>query len=347
MQTRRILTATAAALTAVVLLAGCSGQNPTSSGATGPIKGQTITVYNAQHAELTKAWSAAFTKATGVKVVERDGDDTSMANQLVQEGAASPADVFLTENSPAMSLVAKAGMLSPVDKSTLATVETNHKPSDGLWTGIASRSTVFVYNPKLVSQADLPKTMADLENSSWKGRWAAAPSGADYQAIVSAYLDLHGKEATLKWLEGMKANAKVYQSNTAVMTAVNAGQVPAGIIYHYYWYGDQAAGGTNSSNTKLHYFKNRDAGAFVSTSGGGVIKSSKHQAAAQAFLAFIDGKAGQEILKTGSSFEYPVASGVEANSALPSLASLEAPAVDPGRLNSSEVTTLLTRAGLL
>ena len=55
-----------------------------------------IVVYNAQHESLTKSWIEGFTKETGIKVTVRNGDDTEMGNQIVQEGAASPADVFLT-----------------------------------------------------------------------------------------------------------------------------------------------------------------------------------------------------------------------------------------------------------
>src|ERR1700754_3812868 len=65
-----------------------------------------IVVYNAQHESLGEAWVDGFTKETGIKVTIRNGGDTEMANQLIQEGENSPADVFLTENSPAMTLVA-------------------------------------------------------------------------------------------------------------------------------------------------------------------------------------------------------------------------------------------------
>jgi hypothetical protein len=65
-----------------------------------------IVVYNAQHASLTKEWAAAFTRDTGIKVTIRDGGDTELGNQILQEGKSSPADVFLTENSPAMVLPA-------------------------------------------------------------------------------------------------------------------------------------------------------------------------------------------------------------------------------------------------
>jgi len=145
----------------------------------------------------------------------------------------------------------------------------------------------------------------------------------------------------------MKENATAYKSNSTVMKAVNAGEIPAGVIYHYYWYGDQSGTGENSDNTKLHYFKNRDPGAFLSTSGGGVLKTAKNPVAAQAFLAFITGKGGQGVLQTGSSFEYPVASDVGANKALIPLIDLDVPVLDPSKLDSRRVTDLMTAAGLL
>ena len=74
-----------------------------------------IVVYNAQHESLTQAWADGFTRETGIKVTLRNGSDTELGNQIVQEGAASPADVFLTENSPAMALVDDAGLFAPLD----------------------------------------------------------------------------------------------------------------------------------------------------------------------------------------------------------------------------------------
>lgn len=337
-------------------LTGCSGNAPAARESTpatsptaggSPLAGSAITVYNAQHEELTQAWADSFTAATGVTVTLRNGDDSELGNQLVQEGGVSPADVFLTENSPAISLVERAGLLADVDAATLAQVPAAYRPSTGKWTGIAARSTVLVYNPAKLSEAELPKSLLDLADPSWKGRWAASPGGADFQAIISAVLKLKGKAATEQWLAGMQANVTQYQGNSTVMKAVNAGEVPAGVIYHYYWFIDQAGTKENSKNTKLHFFGKQDPGAFVSVSGGGVLASSKNQAAAQGFLAFITGKAGQDVLRTGTSFEYPVASGAAANRALPALDTLDAPIVDPSTLNGTEVVDLMTKAGLI
>ncbi|PQP00488.1 iron ABC transporter substrate-binding protein [Pseudomonas frederiksbergensis] len=306
-----------------------------------------IVVYNAQHESLTKSWVEGFTKETGIKVTVRNGDDTEMGNQLVQEGAASPADVFLTENSPAMVLVDNAGLFAPVAPSTLEQVGAAYRPAHGKWVGIAARSTVFVYNPSKLAEADLPKSLMDLAAPNWKGRWAASPAGADFQAIVAAVLELKGEAATLDWLKAMKTNFTAYRGNSAVLKAVNAGQIDSGVIYHYYSFVDQSKTGENSKNTSLNYFKHKDPGAFVSLSGGGVLASSQHKEQAQAFLKWITGKDGQAILKTGNSFEYAVGKNAESNPKLVPLQQLDAPAVDVSKLDSKKAVELMTQAGLL
>ena len=145
----------------------------------------------------------------------------------------------------------------------------------------------------------------------------------------------------------MKANAAIYRGNSAVLKAVNAGQVDSGVIYHYYSFVDQAKTGENSKGTALHYFKHQDPGAFVSISGGGVLASSKHQEQAQAFLKWITGKDGQAVLKEGNSFEYAVGQNAQSNPKRVPLTRLDARKVDASRLDSKKTVALITQAGLL
>lgn len=306
-----------------------------------------IVVYNAQHENLVKSWVDGFTKETGIKVTLRNGDDSELGNQLVQEGSASPADVFLTENSPSMVLVDNANLFAPLDADTLKQIPAEYRPAHGRWIGIAARSTVFVYNPEKLNEQQLPESLMDLAKPEWKGRWAASPSGADFQAIVSAMLALKGEKATLEWLKAMKANFVAYKGNSTVMKAVNAGQIDGGVIYHYYRFVDQSKTGENSKNTQLYYFKHQDPGAFVSLSGGGVLASSKHKAQAQAFIKYITGKEGQESLRTNNAFEYAVGVNAASNPKLVPLKDLDAPKVEPSTLNSKKVIELMTQAGLL
>ncbi|MGF7160977.1 iron(III) transport system substrate-binding protein [Rhodoligotrophos appendicifer] len=307
---------------------------------------RSIVVYNAQHKSVGEAWAKAFTKETGIEVVLRHGNDTELGNLLMQEGPASPADVFLTENSPAMALVENAGLFAPLAPDTLAQVPETFRPAQGRWTGIAARSTVFAYDKTKLTEEELPKSVMDLADARWKGRWAASPAGADFQAIVSAILELKGEQATAAWLKAMKDNATPYRGNSAAMKAVNAGEVEGALIYHYYWFGDQARTGENSRNVELHYFRNQDPGAFVSISGGGVLASSQNSDAAQAFVKWVTGKNGQKILAE-ETFEYAVGTGIASSPELVPLQDLQAPAVEPSKLNSQKVTELMTEAGLL
>ena len=198
-----------------------------------------------------------------------------------------------------------------------------------------------------MSEADLPKSMLDLASPEWQGRWGAAPAGADFQAIVSALLELRGPEETANWLVGLQRNALAYRGNFEAMRGANIGEVAGALIYHYYYFGDRAGTGESSDKLGLHYFRNEDPGAFVSISGGGVLKSSDSPDAAQAFLAFVTGPKGQAILRDGNSYEYPISGGAEPNEMLPALDTLGYPKVDPSLLNAQEVVQLMTAAGVM
>jgi len=330
-----------AALAALLALSACSTPG---SAAEDP---EALVVYNAQHESLTGLWAERFTRDTGVKVVLRNGRDFELANQIRAEGAVLPADVVLTENSPAMSLVEQGGQFAAVNADTLAQVPKRYSTSTGKWVGIAARSTAFVYNTARLSADELPASMMDLADPSWQGGWGASAGGADYQAIISAMLELEGEKATSEWLAGMKANFRNYQGNNAVLQAVNNGEIDGGIIYHYYWYRDQAKTKENSNNTRLHFFGNKDPGAFVSVSGGGVLASAKRPEQAQQFLKFVTGPVGQQVLAESSEFEYSVGSKVPSNPALKPLTELKSPLVDPSQLNGPKVIELMTRAGII
>jgi iron(III) transport system substrate-binding protein len=309
--------------------------------------GDALVVYSAQHESLVRTMLEDFTDETGIELEFRDANDTELANQIVQEGDASPADVFLTENSPAIDVVDREGLLAPLDGATLDQVDAAYRPSSGNWVGFAARSTVLAYNPAEVPEGELPASILDLADPAWEGRVGIAAGGADFQAIVSAVLALEGEDATREWLTGLQRNAEVYASNTAVMKAVDEAEVPVGVMYHYYWYRDQAENGLIGDDAELHYFGNQDPGAFVSISGAGVLASSDRADDAQRLVQYLTDRAAQEKLAGSDALEYAVGTGVASAEALPPLAELDPPQVDPGELSSPEVTALMQEVGLL
>lgn len=333
----RLLAASAAAALALPVLAACGGDDDKNA----------VVVYNAQHKQLISAVAKAFTKKTGIKVKLRNGSDLELANQLVAEGTASPADVFLTENSPAMALVDAKGLFKPLAKTTLDRIPKQYRPADGDWTGFAGRSTVLVYNPSMISESELPTSLLDLADPKWAGKVSFSPTGADFQAIVAAVLALKGEEAAKAWLTGIKTNGKTYQGNNVVLKSVNSGEVATGIIYHYYWDRDQEESGENSNNSKLYFFGNADPGAFVSTSGAGVLANGDHLTDAEMFVDYLTSAEGQKIIADSYALEYTLNPEVPLGREVKPFAELEPPAVGVSDLDSQKVVQLMQDAGLL
>ncbi|MCW2621223.1 MAG: extracellular solute-binding protein family 1 [Frankiales bacterium] len=339
MRLPRCLPAVLAATLAVTALAGCSSS---------PADPDTLVIYNAQHADLLGVMTDAFTADTGIKVEIRQGGDADMANQLVKEGRKSPADVFITENSPAMKLVADKGLFAPLPPATVAQVPAQYVASGALWIGICGRETSFAFDPKTFTQpSDFPASMLDLATPAWKGRFGYAPKGADFQAITAAVYALRGKAAGDSFVQGLKDNGTVYANNFAIMQAVNAGTLDAGLMYHYYFYKDRNAGGDNSRNVELHFFGRQDPGAFMSISGAGVLKASNRAAEAQRLVAYLTGAKAQQALADSGALEYPLGNGIQPNGKLPGLATIDPPVVRVEDLDAPAVVEQFRKVGLL
>jgi iron(III) transport system substrate-binding protein len=286
----------------------------------------TITLYNGQHPQLTTALVSAFEKQTGIDVRVRSDDSIVLADQILQEGSSSPADVFLGENSPELMLLQEHHLLAHLPESMLDQVPAADRSPAGDWVGVALRVSALVYNPSLTSAADLPTSVLDLAQPRWKGKVAVAPTDSDFPPLVGAVIAVYGKQAASNWLRGLKANASLYQDEEATVAAVNRGQEAVGIINQYYWYRLRFELGASNVNSRLYFFPNHDVGGIENVGGAAVLASSHNQAGAEEFVSFLDSAKGQRILSAGEDFEYPVRPGIRANPALPPL-SVVAPAL--------------------
>jgi iron(III) transport system substrate-binding protein len=283
-----------------------------------------LVLYNGQHEQTTQALVNAFEKQTGITVAVKSDDEDVLAEQIMQEGSRSPADVFYTENSPALMKLAGQHMLAPVNASTLAAVPARDSSPDGNWVGVSGRTSVLVYNTSQLKPSQLPSSIMNLANPKWAGKLGIAPQETDFQPIITSIADTYGNAAALAWLKGVKANAGShdYPDNETLTSEVNSGQVQIGLINHYYWYRLKAEIGAGSIHSALHYFANGDPGYVLDVSGAAVLASSTHKTAAQKFLAFLVSAQGQRIIASGDSYEYPLRPGVAAHASLPSLSTL-------------------------
>lgn len=333
--------ALAVAMAAGWLLAGCSA----SSGS-----GQSITLYNGQHAQTTESLVSAFEKATGITVNVRSDDEDTLADEVVSEGSRSPADVIYTENSPALEYLQGKGLLASVDPSTLAATPSRYDSAQGDWVGVSARVSVLIYNPSLIAESQLPTSILQLADPRYQGDLALAPGETDFQPIVTSVARTYGSAAALTWLEGLKANAgsHIYPDDETIADEVNRGVVAFGVVNQYYWYRMGAELGSSNVHSKIAYFAPQDPGYVLDVSGAAVLRSSTHQADAQKFLAFLVSKPGQEITAHSDSFEYPIASGVSTAQPETPLGELQPNSITIPELgDGSTAVSLMQKAGLL
>ena len=315
---------------AAAIVAGCGGSGRRS-----------LVVYNGQHLQLTRSLASAFEHATGIRVNLRTDDAVVLADQILQEGGSSPADVYLSENSPELVELAERGKLARLPQSVLAQVPARDRAPDGTWVGVALRVSSLVYNPSRISRSHLPHSILDLARPRWKRKVAIAPLDSDFPPVVGAVIATQGATRAARWLAGLKRNADVYQDEEAVVAAVNRGDVATGVINQYYWFRLQREGGKAATHSALYYFPSGDPGSIVNVSGVAVLASTHRRREAERFVAFIVGPAGQRLIAQGDDFEYPARPGISANPALPAFGSIAHTSLQASRLGDDRAAVQL------
>lgn len=308
-----------------------------------------LTLYSGQHEQSVNLLVADFLKRTGIAVKVHSGEGPEIANQIAEEGTASPADVYFTENSPELMLLSKKGLLAAVDPTTLAEVPSRYNSPTGDWVGVLARENVLAYNTAMIQPDQLPKSVLDLAGPAYRGKIGIAPTDADFLPLVSAVEAVKGKEAALAWLKGLEENAQTFDDDEAVVAAVNRGAVAMGILPSYYWHRLQEESGKAAMRSAISRFAGGDVGGVVNVSGAAVLKSSAHAAAAQKFLAYLVSAPAQELLAGSKvNFEYPLRPAVAADPELKPLDQLQPPAISLSELgDDADAADLLRQAGLL
>jgi len=324
----------ALATISALLLAGCAPQEGSDD--------EPLLVYAGRSESLVQPLIDKFVSETGIKVEVRYGSSAELAAQLLEEGENSPADIFFAQDAGALGAIAKAGLLTELPSEIYDLVPASYSSADRSWVGVSGRVRVLNYNPELVTE--IPNSVFDLADPSWQGRIAIAPTNASFQAFVTAMRVVHGDQRTLEWLEAMKTNAVVYEKNGAILEAVEAGQVAAGLINHYYWYARAQELGAAAMTSALAQFQSEDVGNLINAAGVGMVSDSS---AAEEFISYLLSARGQQYFAEQTR-EYPVVRGVEPVDELTPLSDIPSPPIDLSNLDSLEQTLeLIRQAGLI
>lgn len=307
--------------------------------------GERLTVYSGRNEELVGPILAQFTEATGVQVDVLYGDTAGLANQILEEGANSPADVYFGQDAGALGALAKAGVLRVLPSDVVERVPAIFKAVDNTWVGVSGRARVLVYNPARIEELglELPASILDLAKPEYAGQVGWAPANASFQANITAMRVLLGEDVAAQWLADMVANGAVSfgSSNTNLNQAVANGEIAMGITNHYYMFRILAE--NPEAPIAQHFFPAGDAGSLINIAGGGILATSDQPGLSQRLLLYFLGHDAQQYF-ADATYEYPVIPGITVNDRLTPLESIEAPEIDLSNLDDLQTTLGLIEA---
>jgi iron(III) transport system substrate-binding protein len=309
---------------------------------------QTLTVYSGRGEALVQPLVERFTAMTGIDVSVRYGGTAELAVLILEEGRASPADVFWGQDAGALGALSTAGRFASLPADLTADLPAIYTSRNDLWLAASGRARVLAYSPERTVDTPWPASVFDLTGDAYRGRVAWAPTNGSFQAFVTAMRVVHGESATEAWLRGMIANdVQAYRNNTTMVEAIAAGEVDYAITNNYYLL--RFLANDPAYPVSQGFFDDGDIGNLVNVAGAGIVDSARNAASAEQFLAFLLSPEAQAYF-TDEVYEYPVVPSVEPNAALVGFDALLAasPEVDLDVLEDLDGTLeLLREVGLL
>ena len=270
-----------------------------------------LNIYSHRQQFLLQPFLDAFTAETGIstKVVYAS---KGLAQRLLAEGEASPADVILTVDIARLSEYADLDLLSPVESEILeANIPAHLRADDNRWFAFSTRARLVVTSRDRVDEGAV-RDIEDLADPQWEGRICTRKGSHVYnRSLMASVIAARGADAAEAWATSLVANmARKPQGNDrAQAKGIFEGQCDVAIMNHYYFgkmlYGDKPEQRDWAEAIRLVFTNQDGRGNHVNVSGGGVARHSPNRENAVRFLEFLTMPTAQQLYGEVN-FEYPV-----------------------------------------
>jgi iron(III) transport system substrate-binding protein len=313
---------------------------------------QAVNIYSARHYTTDQHLWESFTAQTGIAVHVVEADHDQLVQRLLSEGAASPADLFVTVDA-GLAKAAGQDLLQPVTSDILARdVPAHLRHPDGLWYGLAVRARILAYSKARVDPAEL-STYEALADPRLEGRVLARSGTHIYNlGLTGSMIATHGVEATEAWVRGLVANfARPPEGgDTDQLKAVAAGLGDIALSNSYYLArlaaSDKPEDRAVADKLGAFFPNQDDRGTHVNISGAGVLKHAPNRGNAIKLLEFLVSPEAQSYF-ANVSFEYPVNPAVAPHAVLAAWGPFKHDTLnaDTFAANGREAARVLDRAG--
>lgn len=313
-----------------------------------------VNVYSSRHYSSDEALYAGFTKATGIKVNRIEAGEDALIERLRNEGARSPADVFITTDAGRLWRAEQMGLLQPIKSKLLQQrIPESFREPGGHWFGFSTRARVIAYNPAKVKPEEVA-TYESLADPKWKGRICVRSGTHVYNLSLLGSMITHvGAAKAEAWAKAVKDNLarEPKGGDTDQIKGVAAGECDVAITNHYYYArlarSDKPEDKAVVEKVRLVFPNQKSTGTHVNISGAGVAKNAPHRDAAIKFLEYLAADEAQRHFAGGNN-EWPVVASAEAaNPVLVSFGKFKHDKLNVGLLgrNQPEAQKIYDRVG--
>ncbi len=288
-----------------------------------------LNLYSARHYQTDEALYNIFTQQTGIKINRIEAKEDELLERIKNEGAMSPADVFITVDAARLAKADELGLFAPLQSKVIEERIPAHLRSKD-WAAFSTRARVIVFN-KATMKAEDVKNYEDLAQPKLKGQVCMRSGAHPYNlSLLASMIAHHGEKKAEEWAKGVVANfARTPKGgDTDQIKAVAAGECGVTISNSYYLARLMRSGKPEDRKVVeaigIVWPNQATTGVHINISGGGILKTAPNKEAAKKFLDYLASDEAQRYFADGNN-EWPAATNVKTdNPALAALGSFKA-----------------------
>lgn len=283
---KKALSAVLALTLGLSLVAGCGGK-PEEGKAGGK---KSVTVYSPHPKQVVDDGVKRFEEATGIKVNLVTAGTGELLKRIESESSNPQCDVFWGGGADSVNNYKK--FLEPYKPKESDKINTKFVDPENYWTGESPLPMVLMYNTKLVSKDQAPKSWKDVTKPEFKGKVAMADPAKSGSAftILCTMLAAYGKDDGKGWdfINEFYKNLdnKIIPSSGGVYKGVNDGEYAVGLTLEKEAMRYVQAGGP----VAIVY---PEEGTTAVPDAIALVKGSKNKESAEAFIDFMLSKETQ------------------------------------------------------
>jgi iron(III) transport system substrate-binding protein len=281
-----------------------------------------VVLYSSNQPELLDMVGKGFERESGIKVsTVRLGTGEAM-KRIAAEKNNPLADIFWSGDMAVLD--AAKENFDPYNSPEAVNLPSGFIDPYKRWTASNTHLMILMVNTRLVGEADMPASWADLLDPKWKDKVVMADpakSGSAYSQIYGVY-QLYGE----KGLTALANNVRILDSSSLVYKGTAEGEFPVGITMEYAAY-RYIAGGSDA--VKIVYPSD---GTISAPEGAALVAGGPHPREARAFFDYLlSRRTVSEIFR--KFYRRPARTDADDIEGLPSITSLKLIENNPSEAN--------------